>query len=101
MRIRKGGIMSKKLEKIAADIKKAKEKRNEWDKRVKELEQKYRVEENTEIHEMVRAANLTPEQLAQVIALSAEGKVGAFPVFDDPEDAVEDETEVEIDEEED
>ena len=93
--------MSKKLDKIAAEIEKAKEKRNEWDKRVRELEQKYRTEENTEIHEMVRAAKLTPEQLAQVIALSSKGKVGAFPVFDETKDTVDDETEVETDEEED
>ena len=93
--------MSKKLDKIAADIKKAKEKRSEWDKRVKELEQKYREEENTEIHDMVRAANLTPEQLAQVIALSSKGKVGKFPVFDDTADDEETETEVDTDEDED
>ena len=94
--------MSKKLDKIAAEIEKAKEKRNEWDKRVRDLEQKYRTEENTEIHEMVRAAKLTPDQLAQVIALSAKGKVGPLPVFDDTaDDDLELETEVETDEEDD
>ena len=34
---------------------------------IKELEKKYIEEENTQIHDMVRAANLTPEELAVII----------------------------------
>ena len=32
--------------------------------KVKDLERRYREEENSEIHEMVHAANLNPEQLS-------------------------------------
>lgn len=59
--------MSLKLEKIAAEREKARRKRDEWDARMKEWDQKYRDQENEEIHSMVHAANLTPEMLAQVL----------------------------------
>lgn len=59
--------MSGRLEKIGADLKKARMKRDEWDARVKELEKKYKETENTMIHDMVHAANITPEQLAELI----------------------------------
>ncbi len=59
--------MSMKLERIAAEREKARKKRDEWDARLKEWELKYQEQENTEIHEMVHAANLTPEQLAAVL----------------------------------
>lgn len=63
--------MGIKLEKIGADLEKARKKRAEWDAKVKDLERRYREEENTEIHEMVHAANLNPEQLAELIRKSA------------------------------
>lgn len=68
-----------KLEKIGADLERARAKRAEWDQRVKELENRYREEENTVIHGMVHAANLTPEQLAEIISRAVQGNVGAYP----------------------
>jgi len=59
--------MASKLDKIGADLKKALQKRDEWDARAKELEKKYRETENAMIHDMVHAANITPEQLAELI----------------------------------
>ena len=59
-----------RLKKIGAELKKARARRDEWDGRVKELERKYREAENTCIHDMVHAANLSPEQLAELIARS-------------------------------
>jgi len=56
-----------RLKKIGADLEKARAKREEWDAKVKDLERKYREAENTCIHDMVRAANLTPEQLSELI----------------------------------
>lgn len=50
-----------KLEKIGADLKRARVKQAEWTRRVKDLENRYREEENSVIHSMVHAANLTPE----------------------------------------
>ena len=56
-----------KLEKIGADLERARVKQAEWTRRVKNLETRYREEENSMIHSMVHAANLTPEQLARII----------------------------------
>ena len=61
--------MGAKLDRIGADLEKARRKRAEWDARVKDLERRYREEENSEIHEMVHAANLTPDQLSEVMVL--------------------------------
>ena len=63
--------MAGKLDRIKKDLKRARDKRDEWDIKVKTLEQKYREAENTMIHEMVHAAKLTPEQLAKLIQQSA------------------------------
>ena len=67
--------MSEKLEKIGADRDRAKEKRDQWDARYKELCQKYIQQENTEIHEMVRAQNITPDQLAEVLKALQNGMI--------------------------
>lgn len=65
-----------KLEKLGADLEKARAKRDEWDQRVKKLEARYREEENVVIHSMVHAANLTPEKLAYIIEMASQGKTG-------------------------
>ena len=59
-----------KLKKIEAELKKARTKRDEWDRKVKDLERSYRAAENTCIHDMVHAANLSPEQLSALIEMS-------------------------------
>lgn len=75
-----------KLEKIGADLERARAKQAEWTRRVKNLEIRYREEENSMIHSMVHAANLTPEQLARIIELAAKGEVGIYPEqADEPE----------------
>ncbi|WP_083504089.1 DUF4315 family protein [Acetivibrio ethanolgignens] len=61
--------MGAKLDRIGADLEKARKKRAEWDARVKDLERRYREEENSEIHEMVHAANLTPDQLSELLRM--------------------------------
>ena len=61
--------MGAKLDKIGSDLQKARTKRAEWDTKVKELERRYREEENSEIHDMVHAANLTPEQLSELLRM--------------------------------
>ena len=55
-----------RLQKIAAELERARMKREHWDNRVKDLERKYQEAERTCIHEMVHAANLSPEQLEGV-----------------------------------
>ena len=59
--------MGAKLERIGADLEKARRRRAAWDTKVKDLERRYREEENSEIHEMVHAANLTPDQLSELL----------------------------------
>lgn len=82
--------MSAKLDRLGADREKARQKRDEWDSRFKELDRRYKEQENTEIHDMVHAANLTPEQLGALIrrAMSAapEGSIPANITTEDKED---------------
>ena len=61
--------MGAKLDRIGADLAKARRKRAEWDAKVKDLERRYREEENSEIHDMVHAANLTPDQLSELLRM--------------------------------
>ncbi len=67
--------MSARLDKLGADLEKARKKQAEWTSRVKELERKYREAENSEIQDMVHAANLTPDQLADLLRMFAEDMV--------------------------
>ena len=63
--------MGAKLDKIGADLEKARRQRAEWDAKVKDLERRYREEENSEIHELVHAANLNPDQLSELLRMFA------------------------------
>ena len=67
--------MSARLDKIGADLAKARKKRDEWDAKAKALERKYKEVENTEIQEMVHAANLTPDQLSELLRMFASDMV--------------------------
>lgn len=88
--------MSKKLERIEADLARARAKQEAWERRVKELEERYTEEENSEIHEVVRSFNLTPEELKELLQ-SRNGKAAArFPETVQEES----ETEKEVDHEE-
>ena len=60
-----------RLARLREELEKARKKRDDWDTRVKDLEKKYKEAENTCIHDMVHAANLTPEQLAELIRRAA------------------------------
>lgn len=64
--------MGTKLDRIRSDLAKARTKRTEWDTKVKDLERRCREEENAEIHEMVHAANLTPDKLSELLRLFAD-----------------------------
>lgn len=59
--------MANKLDKLRLELKKAREKRDEWISRTRELEKKVIEEENTQINELVRSVNLTPESLAELL----------------------------------
>ena len=56
-----------KLEKLRNEHEKAMEKASQWSQKAEDLAQKITEEEKTVIHEMVTSANMTPEQLAQLL----------------------------------
>lgn len=63
--------MSAKLDRLGAELEKARKKLADWDAKVKDLERRYKEEENSEIHELVHAANLTPDQLSELLRMFA------------------------------
>ena len=67
--------MYEKLDKLRAELDRAKQRRADADAKVKQLEQKLREAENTQILADVGAMKLTPEQLAQFLQLAASGKL--------------------------
>ena len=62
-----------RLNRLRDELKKARKRRDEWDVKVKDLERRYKEAENTCILDMVHAANLTPEQLAELIRAASSG----------------------------
>ena len=56
-----------KLDKLRNEHAKAMEKASQWSQKAEDLAQKITEEEKTVIHEMVTSANMTPEQLAQLL----------------------------------
>ena len=62
-----------KLAHLRDELEKARKKRDEWDAKVKKLERRYKEAENTCIHEIVHAASLTPQQLAELIRKAQTG----------------------------
>ena len=60
-----------RLARLREELNRARKKRDDWETKVKDLERKYKEAENTCIHDLVHAANLTPEQLAELIRMAA------------------------------
>ena len=58
-----------RLNRLREELDKAQKKRQELDAKVKKLEQRVREAENTYIHDIVHAANITPEQLGKLIRI--------------------------------
>lgn len=67
--------MYEKLDKLRAELDKARMKRAEADAKVKHLEQKLREAENSQILAEVGALKLTPEQLAEFLKMAAGNRV--------------------------
>ena len=59
-----------KKERIAAEMEKLNQKRQELTDRLAELEKRYKEEETLELHDMIRKAKVTPEELAEILANS-------------------------------
>ncbi len=73
--------MSARLDRIGADWKRALKKAEEWAEKAKELERKYKEVENTEIHDLVHQAELTPDQLALVLKALKDGALPSLAVM--------------------
>ena len=84
--------MSEKLEKMRADLAKAKERRIQMNNRIELLERRIAEAEKVEVAEMVRTANVTPEQLAMLLKQAANAApnpaalAAAGVTFDNKED---------------
>ena len=84
--------MSEKLEKMRADLVKAKERRIQLNNRIELLERRIAEAEKVEVAEMVRTANVTPEQLAMLLKQAANAApnpaalAAAGVTFDNKED---------------
>ena len=60
--------MTRKRKRLEEELKKLIEKQEEVAARIRETQDQITEETNTEIHEMVHKANITPEQLAEILA---------------------------------
>ena len=56
-----------RLVKLRDELEKARKKRDDWEARVKDLERKYNEAEKVFVYGIFQTANLTPEQLAELI----------------------------------
>lgn len=60
--------MTKRRKRLEDELKKLFEKQEEIASRIRETQDQITEETNTEIHEMVHKVNITPEQLAEILA---------------------------------
>ena len=63
--------MSEKLDKLRADLARARERRIQLNNRIELLERRIAEAEKVAVAELVRVANLTPEQLAALLQRTA------------------------------
>lgn len=69
--------MFERLDKMRAELEKAKQRRADADAKVKTLEAKLKEAENNQIIADVSAMKLSPEQVAQFLKLVASGQLNA------------------------
>lgn len=67
--------MANKRIKLKKELEKARERLEEWTKRVKALEEAYVEAEKTEVYGIFEAADLSPEELALVIEKARRGEM--------------------------
>lgn len=65
--------MSTKLEKIGAELNRAREKAEEWAKKAKELEAQYDEQEKTDLSDICRIYKMTPEKLKRLLETTGNG----------------------------
>lgn len=70
--------MYEKLDKLRADVERAKQRKVEAEQKVKILEDKLKEAENNQVIADVTALKLTPEQVAQFLQMAASGQIASF-----------------------
>ena len=86
--------MFERLDKYKAELAKARQRKAECDARVRMLEKKCQEEEKTAVHEMMKAADITPEGLQKLIAYTKGNLPGDRSVCDIvSEEKIEEDTE--------
>lgn len=79
--------MTKKRKKLEAALEKMRKRKAALEARIGEMEDLITEEKNTEIQDMIHKANVTPEQLAEILkALEGHALQGSFPVTEEGED---------------
>ena len=68
--------MYEKLDKLRAELEKARQRRADADAKVKQLEQRLKDAENTQILAEVGALKLSPEQLKTFLEMATSGQLG-------------------------
>ena len=71
--------MITQLERIGEELEWARIRLAQQEKRVKDLEERYRQVEKTTVNEIVQAANSTPAQLAEILDAAKKGILGVIP----------------------
>ena len=71
--------MITQLERIGEELERARIRLAQQEKRVKDLEERYRQVEKTTVNEIVQAANITPAQLAEILDAGKKGILGVIP----------------------
>ena len=66
-----------RLVKLRDELEKARKKRDDWEAKVKDLERRYNEAEKVYVYGIFQTANLTPEQLAELIR--SKGAIPQFP----------------------
>ena len=56
-----------RLVKLREELEKARKKRDDWEAKVKDLERRYNEAEKVYVYGIFQTANMTPEQLAELI----------------------------------
>lgn len=76
-----------RLTRLRDELAKARKKRDDWEAKVKDLERKYNEAEKVCVYGIFQAANLTPEQLAELIRTKGTIPLapGSFAIKNDSE----------------
>ena len=71
-----------RLDRLKTELARNKSKRAELDEKIREIERKITEEEKASVHELMKTANITPEELAKLISFSKSNPPMSKPLED-------------------